>query len=83
MGDSYRQFAGYILKDGGNIVKEFENIHKQKKHKDRSREIVYDLLRQWVNGEGIDCTWKNLILALKASGHKQEAKPIEQWLEQL
>ena len=77
--DSYRLFAGYILKDSdGKIVEELE-----KKHKDKAKEIVYDVLRQWVNGKGRDCTWKNLISGLKASGHKQEAEAIKQWLEQL
>ena len=78
MENSYRRFAGYILKDSdGKIVEELE-----KKHKDNAGEIVYDVLRRWVNGEGRDCTWKILISALKASGHKQEADAIKQWLEQ-
>ena len=78
VGDSYRRFAGYVLKDNdGKIVEELK-----KEHKDNAGEIMYDVLRRWVNGEGRDCTWKNLISALKASGHKQEAEAIKQWLEQ-
>ena len=78
VGKSYRRFAGYILKDSdGKIVEELK-----KEHKDDAEEIVYDVLRRWVNGEGHDCTWENLISALKASGHKQEAEAIKQWLEQ-
>ena len=73
---SYRRFTAYLLNDkDGRIVKELEE-----KHKDKTGEIVYDVLCQWVNGSGRECIWKHVLLALKACGHRQEAEAIQQHL---
>ena len=71
--NSYHRFVTYLLKNtDGKIVEELEE-----KHKDETGEIVYDVLHQWVNGRERECTWKHVLLALKACGHRQEAEAIQ------
>ena len=72
----YRHFAAYLLQDkDGRIVCELE-----RRRSERSKDIVFDVLTQWVNGFGRECNWKIFLSALKACGLTVESDHIKHHL---